>query len=464
MQTEATDNAMLLSSPDALSQRQPSTPTRVGPSISRKRLSEHGNTPQEHRPFQFTREEERKNNIQRAILDAQGLILKASLDAQGTEQQKELLELLDIFREYTEKKKVRQSTQILASQINNLETVQRNLEAAIPNLEAAIRNIPSPTSSIPSILKKSPSSYASVAARASTPSSRPSNLSSNSGVRVSFSNEGSPTTQQGEWQTVQSRSDSRKKEREEKRLILEVANPDAQVDPIQTRNQINEALGKTAVASVTRSRNNNIVLTTTTEYNADYLLQNQDKWETLTATTKARKDESWSKIIIHGIPIQPFDGPEGLQRITEEILTYNKDLDLHVKGTPFWITSDEKRKTQRAGSIGVALASDAEAARAMKYRLYIAGICARVEKMHKVAPTTQCRKCQGYGHLATRCTNRTTCGICAQSHDTKEHWCPDCQTGKACTHILAKCSNCLKEHTADTRTCEVFQALRHLHV
>ena len=150
-----------------------------------------------------------------------------------------------------------------------------------------------------------------------------------------------------------------------------------------------------------------------------------------------------------------------MQKAKDEILSFNKDLNLNIKGLPFWITPRHKREsgTQWAGSIAVALANEQEAERAIRYRLYIGSICARVEKMNTVSRTLQCRRCQGFGHLENKCRRPLTCQICSQEHNTKEHHCPECQETQGCAHLPRKCSNCKQAHTANDRTCEVFQAL-----
>ena len=39
----------------------------------------------------------------------------------------------------------------------------------------------------------------------------------------------------------------------------------------------------------------------------------------------------------------------------------------------------------------------------------------------RAADIRQCYRCQGYGHITTRCEGKTRCAICAGEHDTREH-------------------------------------------
>ena len=86
-----------------------------------------------------------------------------------------------------------------------------------------------------------------------------------------------------------------------------------------------------------------------------------------------------------------------MELVIDEVRTFNKGLTLI--GTPYWLSSPEKRANQRAGLVVVAFATAEEASRAIHYKLYIAGINVQVEKLYSTALTTQCPKCQGFGHL-----------------------------------------------------------------
>ena len=61
-----------------------------------------------------------------------------------------------------------------------------------------------------------------------------------------------------------------------------------------------------------------------------------------------------------------------MELVVDEIKTFNTGLT--PIGTPYWLTLAENRASQRAGSIVVAFATAEEAKRAIRHRLYIAGI------------------------------------------------------------------------------------------
>jgi hypothetical protein len=148
-----------------------------------------------------------------------------------------------------------------------------------------------------------------------------------------------------------------------------------------------------------------------------------------------------------------------MELVIDEITTFNQSLK--PIGTPYWLTTKEKRKCQLAGSIVVAFATKEEAKRAIRNRLYIGGISARVEKLYSVAPTTQCGKCQGYSYLDNHCKKELRCRLCAENHPTTYYQCSSCPTkGIRCPHLVPKCTNCKGAHIASSESCELFLAIK----
>ena len=201
------------------------------------------------------------------------------------------------------------------------------------------------------------------------------------------------------------------------------------------------------------------MVTTANPFSAEYLLEKQSIWEHVIRFQSAQKDEPWHKVVLHGIPTADFNNPTGMDLIVEEIKTFNKDLV--PIGTPYWLTPSEKRLNQRAGSVVVAFATATEASRAIRHRLYVAGISVRVEKLYSTAATTQCSKCQGFGHLNTHCKRTPRCRLCGELHATQQHVCNTCRIkGSKCPHLVPNCANCKEAHTADLKSCEVLIAIR----
>ena len=145
-------------------------------------------------------------------------------------------------------------------------------------------------------------------------------------------------------------------------------------------------------------------------------MEKRSIWEHITPFRHAQKDEPWHKVVLHGIPIADFNTPDGMALIVNEIKIFNKGFT--PIGTPYWLTSSDNRLNQRAGSVVVAFATPEEANKAIRYRLYVAGISVRVEKLHSIASSTQCSKCQGFGHLDMYCKRAPICRLCGEKHAT----------------------------------------------
>jgi hypothetical protein len=103
--------------------------------------------------------------------------------------------------------------------------------------------------------------------------------------------------------------------------------------------------------------------------------------------------------------------------IIDEIKTFNKGFT--PIGTPYWLTSADKRKTQRNGSIVVAFPTQEQATKAIKNSLKIAGIIVKPVKYHPTSSTAQCTKCGGFGHLENLCKKGLyKCLLYSENHAT----------------------------------------------
>jgi hypothetical protein len=244
-------------------------------------------------------------------------------------------------------------------------------------------------------------------------------------------------------------------------LIKNTENAFNNLNSLVLRNQINNKLQETlkagpVIATITKSIVNNLVITTTPDFNAKFLLDNENTWKHFIDFKEAKEDKSYAKVIIHGLPLRDF-GPEGgMDMLKNEVKTFNKELNLNIIGTPYWLTSKQKRENPDSfkGSAIVTFETEAQAQRAIRQRLMVAGFSARVEKLHSCSPTSQCTKCGRYGHVYNYCKKDDACLICAENHATPQHYCTICDvTGKACAHTTHRCTNCSGDHPAYSKTC-----------
>src|SRR5881394_2148209 len=253
---------------------------------------------------------------------------------------------------------------------------------------------------------------------------------------------------------------------EAKRLILHVkAEMWKNFNSYNLRNQINDAflqkenIINPVIASVTRSRAGfSIVLTTMSEYNADFLLEKQQIWEEIFSQNikSVEKNTKWHKIVVHEMPILSFSASDGLSILRNEIEIFNSDLKLLRDSN--WLSSEENRQEKRHASIVFAVDNAEQAQKAIKKKLYIAGLQLVAESYKSAETKTQCQKCQKLEHSTKHCINQECCQICAEKHYTKHHKCHICQiVGIECSHSKLKCRNCGENHKSNSQICLIWE-------
>jgi hypothetical protein len=373
------------------------------------------------------------------ILKARDLVVQASCLATSTKRKTQLLDLLEVFRDFTESGRVnKHGLSVLASQVSSLETVSKSLGSKV-------RELHKPPTVITATTPKT--TYAATAAKA-----QPTNT---------------------DWQQVTKKKTAApppKSSLSNRQLVLIQESQifsqgnGASFDPLALRNTFNLAFANKGVngpviASVTSSKRENIVLTTTPAFTAKYLLEKVGIWEHITQFKEALPIQPWFKVAIHNVPTSFFTN-ESLSVLKDEIPTFNNGLE--IVGNPYWLTREEKRADQITGSVCIAFATEQQAQKAIRNRLYLLGISVRVEKLHSTPASTQCNSCQRYGHTEARCSGSTACKLCAEPHHTRMHKCNTCNAkGKACVHTVPVCVNCKGAHTADNKRCDTYQATIH---
>jgi hypothetical protein len=372
-------------------------------------------------------------NSEQAIYWARDLILQASTMAESHVSQDKLLELLDVFRDYTEKGRV-------ANQFAD------KLSAKLAYHSATLATA---SQQATKTLKKATTAATTAALTSSQPTQKP---------KASYAAIAATNATSQPWITVQPRKKpAPKKPAAYYQMLLTLAEGQP-TSPLLVRNKINQAFQKAGITGpvvkeVAISRKNNLILTTTEGYSGEFLLQQINTWQDQLQVKRAQPIEAWTKIVVHGVPTT-FEGAETLQILHNEIPTYNKQ---NIVGNPYWLSKDWKSK--QTSSIVVAFKTEEEAKK-IGSRITILGQSLRTERYRSTPPTTQCSNCQAFGHNANRCRNQAACQLCAESHTTTQHNCSSCSTkGKPCRHTLPKCCNCKKPHFANSKDCEIFLAI-----
>lgn len=242
-------------------------------------------------------------------------------------------------------------------------------------------------------------------------------------------------------------------------------------DSMRLRNALNKDIGSTMVASVTLSRTNNIILTTTNDHNAEELLQHEKKIRNVFEYREAKLDDEWSKIVIHGIPLRStstsigspinMNSDDGLKLVKEEISIFNKHLNIDIVDHIKWLSSPIKRENAFKASVILTLKNPQQAAKVIRQGLTIMGFRPRIEKLHDAPPRFQCNTCQQFGHYSSFCKREPKCSICGEDHHTTSHSCDKCETtGSSCAHTTFRCTNCKGNHGATDPICEVRPSTR----
>ena len=106
-----------------------------------------------------------------------------------------------------------------------------------------------------------------------------------------------------------------------------------------------------------------------------------------------------------------------------------------------------------------------QANRAIKNKLYIADILARAIKFYNISSIAQCTNYTSFGHLDFLYKKDPRCILCGENHVTSQHHCSTCKVkGKKCSHLTPKCVNYKEAHTADSKLCERYIALKNASV
>jgi len=137
----------------------------------------------------------------------------------------------------------------------------------------------------------------------------------------------------------------------------------------------------------------NILLTTTEEYNVDFLVKYKDIWHNCFTFQREQKLEPWVQVIAHGVPTLPFLEEGGSKLLKEEIETFNP---IRIQGLPRWISSSVKRHDPqtRFSSIVFTIENEEKRQEILKQKeILIAGTATKVVKYLEVSPTTQCTSC-----------------------------------------------------------------------
>ena len=156
----------------------------------------------------------------------------------------------------------------------------------------------------------------------------------------------------------------------------------------------------------------------------------------------------FSQFLLHGVPTHLT-----IAEISHSITTNYPQL---VQGqTPRWLTPADRREQKTNSTIVMTLTGNVKKNTIGRQNLIVCNRECQLDDYIPYGRTTQCRKCQAYGHPADLCRNDSCCAVCAGSHETRDHPCtlPTCKKGPTCTHPPIRCANCNSPHKASDLNC-----------
>jgi hypothetical protein len=205
----------------------------------------------------------------------------------------------------------------------------------------------------------------------------------------------------------------------------------------QALEAVNNALVKTAVQKrifhgARFSLSNNLIFTTglhdTNENLAGYLTTIEDSVKFI-GIGNAALLAPWTKFLLHGVPTQL------------DLATIRRDVENYCPGvklgqTPRWLATEQNRKDKPASTIVLAFIGKVSFSELGGRTIRVGNRSCNLTKYIQFGQTTQCTKCQSFGHPKEFCQAGPRCAVCAGNHLTAQHECPtkSCKGGYQCLH------------------------------
>lgn len=216
------------------------------------------------------------------------------------------------------------------------------------------------------------------------------------------------------------------RKREDFNIIIKLAQEGASFgdwNPIQLTKSISKEIGEVRSAKILRD-GSLIIICKDGEQQGKAIKINKINGKKVHCSLM--NDRKWVRGVITGIPVN----------VTAE----------NIKGnvTNAKVSEARRLKTNRNGirsdSLSVLVTFDEKR---LPEKILIGYMCYEVRPY--VPPPLRCFKCQRFGHVASVCKGKQTCGRCGGNHEY----------GKCAEGTKLKCCNCGGEHSSAYRGCEV---------
>ena len=181
------------------------------------------------------------------------------------------------------------------------------------------------------------------------------------------------------------------------------------------------------------------------------LIKHQHIWKSIVKPIKIVENETWHKILAHGINTK---FAKNMHELKSDIEHFNSDIKLANDSK--WMSAFHLEKSYSSMILNITDEKDLQIAlkeiNVNKGRVNTAKF--------QIKTTMQCTICHQFGHGSWTCKNAPKCRICAKNNQTIMHKCNVCNANKTCTHTPAKCSNCHGNHETNSQNCEINRTLK----
>jgi hypothetical protein len=345
--------------------------------------------------FKAVRDLNESRQAEDKVLEArQCLIAAASLLGSKPNEQSRILQLIEVMRNFTEKKELPTAASIISTQTNALEKTIQKFHKTITAFTATHTNALKETvckwnDAIISHSNSLESRGSSGSAPATSLNSLPQfsgQSQSPSFAEIARKNLLQPTksleTTTDGWLSIGKNGKVNTIKLKPVRLVLEAEDKDKPIKPLLLRDTVNKTaknLGFKGLfaLSITRSGRGNIVVQLSSREARDFAYQSIEALRKVIGFRKVLEDDSCYKVVIHGVSTEDFDVENGQASIRKETETYNSGLK--PTSDAIWLTSQTKRRETQGTSILVTFLTEEEVKRAIRYRLFISGASLRAK-------------------------------------------------------------------------------------